>query len=293
MKKYILVLLVLVANKIAAQLSFGFTYTNTLNGVEVGVVFKNGPAYKAGLKTGDLILMVNDSVLRVMSTERIARLFTAAPVNSKFLLGYVNEDDGEIYRGNTITVIKEERTNFLNKCLEGNCINGAGKHIDMEGTVYEGNFKNGKRNGQGKSVTTSNVTYDGEWKDNKKEGTGAASYKVKGYDFGNKSWTYNGTWKNDMMEGSGKYVFGDGSYYTGQLKENKFDGKGFMFLKDSTTYEGEWKNSELNGQGLMVKKNGDRHSGTFINNNFEGTVTIFTKATNATTTREYKNGKPL
>jgi len=292
MKRITLVLLLLYASKTMAQLSFGFTYKYALEGVEVEVVFKNSPAEKAGIKEGDFILMVNDTVMRVVANERTANVFATAPVNSKFLLGYYGED-GEVYRGKTVTIIKEERSNFLNKCLEGNCTTGTGKHIDMEGTVYEGNFKNGKRNGEGKCTTANNITYDGEWKDNKREGTGKAAYQVKGYDFSNRSWNYEGTWKNDMMEGTGKYVFGDGSYYTGQLKENKFEGKGFMVLKDSTTYDGEWKNSELNGQGVMVKKNGDTHTGTFVNNKLEGTVTVFTKATNTTITREYKNGKPL
>jgi len=292
MKRWMLVLLLLLANKLMAQLSFGFTYKYALEGVEVEFVFKNGPAEKAGLKEGDIILMVNDTAMRMVARDRMANVFATAPATSKFLLGYYGEDD-EVYRGKTVTIIKEDRNSFLNKCLEGNCINGKGKHIDLEGTVYEGNFKNGKRNGKGKSVAANNVTYDGEWKDNKREGSGKGAYTVKGYDFGNKSWNYDGAWKNDMMEGTGKYVFGDGSYYTGQLKENKFEGKGFMLLKDSTQYEGEWKNSELNGNGVMIKKNGDTYTGVFVHSKLEGTVTVFTKATNTAATREYKNGKPL
>jgi hypothetical protein len=292
MKKYMFVVLLLLTNRMTAQLSFGFTYTYALEGVEVEVVFKNSPAEKAGIKEGDLILLVNDTAMRMVPKERLANVFATAPVTSKFLLGYYGEDY-EVYRGKTVTIIKEERSNFLNKCLEGNCINGTGKHIDMEGTVYEGSFKNSKRNGKGKSIAANNVLYDGEWKDNKRDGIGKAAYKVKGYDYSNKSWSYEGAWKNDMMEGTGKYVFGDGSYYTGQVKENKFEGKGLMYLKDSTLYEGEWKNSELNGSGIMIKKNGDTYTGTFVNNKLEGTVIVFTKATNTAIAREYKNGKPL
>lgn len=290
MKKILWLVLVLAANKNHAQLSFGFTYKYALVGVEVEVVFKNGPADKAGLKPEDIILSVNDTSIRAASLERIAQIFANAPVNSKFQLGYYGEDD-EVYRAEIVSIKKEDRNSFLNKCLEGNCINGKGKHIDLEGTVYEGNFKNGKRNGKGKSVAANNISYEGEWKDNKKEGTGKGSYKVRGYDYNNKNWAYDGTWQNDMMAGTGKYVFGDGSYYTGQMKENKFDGRGFMLLKDSTIYEGEWKNNELNGNGKMIKKNGDSYTGIFVHNKMEGTITIFTKATNSTSTREYKNGK--
>ncbi len=292
MKKLLLVLLLLVANKLHAQLSFGFTYEYMFEGVEVKVVFKNSPAEKAGIKEGDLILLVNDTAMRMVPKDRTANVFATAPVTSKFLLGYYGEDY-EVYRGNIVTIVKEERSNFLNKCLEGNCINGKGKHIDMEGTVYEGNFKNSKRNGKGKSVAANNVTYDGEWKDNKREGTGNASYKVKGYDFGNKNFTYEGTWKNDAMDGMGKYVAGDGSFYYGQMKDNKFDGKGQMQLKDSTTYLGEWKDNTLNGKGRMFSKNGDIKEGTFVNGKLEGEVSVFTKATSTTIIQQYKNGKPL
>ncbi len=292
MKKLLLVLLLLVANKLHAQLSFGFTYTYLLEGVEVGVVFKNGPADKAGLKTGDIILIVNDSVLRIIAKDRIAQVFATAPVASKFLLGYINEDDGEIYRAKTINITKEDRNNFLNICLEGNCINGTGKHIDMEGSVYEGNFKNGKRNGKGKCTAANDVVYEGDWKDNKRDGVGKAAYKVKGYDFGGRNWSYEGLWKKDSIDGRGTYIYSNGNSYTGEVKNNKLDGKGRMVLKDSTVYECQWKDNAMNGKGNILFKNGDVHTGTFINDKLEGTVTIFTKATNATTAREYKNGKP-
>lgn len=292
MKQMSLLLMVLFANKLCAQLSFGFTYNLFSDGADVETVFKNSPAEKAGLKPGDIILMVNDSALRKMTKERVANIFATAPVASKFLLGYIGEDD-ELYRGKTISITKEQRSSFLNKCLEGNCINGTGKHIDLEGTVYEGSFKNGKRNGKGKSVAANNVVYDGEWKENKREGSGTASYKVKGYDFANKNFTYDGTWKNDMMDGTGKYVFGDGSYYMGQVKENKFEGKGQMLLKDSTIYLGEWKDNTINGKGRVFTKSGDIKEGTFVNGKLEGEVSVFTKATSTTTIQQYKNGKPL
>lgn len=291
MKGLLFFLLTLATGHLQAQLSFGFSYTPLFDGVEVGVVFKNSPADKAGLKTGDLILAVNDSVLRVIGKERVAQVFATAPITSTFQLGYIGEDD-EVYRGNIVTITKEERSNFLNKCLEGNCINGNGKHIDMEGTIYEGSFKNGKRNGQGKSTAANGLLYEGEWKDNKKDGKGKATYAVKGYDFANRNWSYEGTWKKDSIDGKGLYIYGDGSYYIGEVKDNKREGKGRAVLKDSTVYEGEWRANALNGKGTIIFKNGDVHTGTFLNNKLEGTGTVFIKETNITSTKQFKNGKP-
>lgn len=292
MKKLLAILLLLAADKMMGQLSFGFSYKYMFEGVEVETVFKNGPADKAGIKPGDLILSVNDSILRIVKNERMGQIFLNAPVTSKFQLGYIGEDE-EVYRGKTVSITKEDRKNFLNKCLEGNCINGTGKHIDMEGAVYEGRFKNGKRDGLGRCTAANGVEYDGEWKDNKREGNGKAEYKVRGFDFAGRNWSYEGTWKQDSIHGKGTFAYGNGYSYTGEVKNNKLDGKGRKVLKDSTVYEGEWKDNALNGKGTIFFKNGDIHTGTFINEKLEGTVTIFTKATNTTTTREYKNGKPL
>ncbi|MES2848620.1 MAG: PDZ domain-containing protein [Bacteroidota bacterium] len=292
MKKLLAVLLLLATTKVMGQLSFGFSYKYMFEGVEVETVFKNGPADKAGIKPGDLILSVNDSILRMVKNERMGQIFLNAPVTSKFQLGYIGEDE-EVYRGKTVSITKEDRITFLNKCLEGNCINGTGKHIDMEGSVYEGNFKNGKRNGKGKCTAANSLVYDGEWKDGKRDGIGKAVYKVKGYDFGGRNWSYEGSWKKDSIDGNGTYMFGDGSYYTGEVHDNNRVGKGRMVLKDSTAYEGQWKGNALNGEGTISFKNGDKHTGTFVNSKLEGPVTIFTKATNVTTTREYKNGKPI
>lgn len=291
MKRLLFVLVLLGADKLHAQPSFGFTYSYDFDGVMVDVVFKNGPAEKAGIRHGDIILMVNDTVLRTIPKERIANVFATAPLTSKFQLGYIGEDE-EVYRGEKVIITKEERNNFLNKCLEGNCTNGTGKHLDLQGAVYEGQFKNGKRNGKGKCTEANGVVYEGEWKENKREGYGKAFYKVKGYDFANKSWSYEGTWKNDVMNGKGTYVAGDGSYYTGDMKDNKFEGNGRMLLKDSTVYEGEWKDNALNGKGSVTTKNGDVKTGTFVNSKLDGMVLVFTKATNTTTMQVYVNGKP-
>ena len=112
MKRLMLVLLLLCTSKIHAQLSFGFTYEYLSDGVEVKVVFKNSPAEKAGLKEGDIILMVNDTVMRMVARDRMANVFATAPATSKFLLGYYGEDD-ELYRGKTCYHHKRRKRQFF------------------------------------------------------------------------------------------------------------------------------------------------------------------------------------
>ena len=55
------------------------------------------------------------------------------------------------------------------KCLEGDCINGAGKFLLAPGQIYEGKFKNGLPHGKGKLIMDG-IEGSGRWKNGKKNG---------------------------------------------------------------------------------------------------------------------------
>lgn len=111
-----------------------------------------------------------------------------------------------------------------------------GKYIT--GTVYEGEWKDGKRNGQGKCTWASGSVYKGEWKDGKFNGQGK------------KTWAdgtvYEGEWKDDQSNGQGKYTWADGTVYEGEWKDDKMV-KGRKTFPTGTVIEGEWKNGTLWG----------------------------------------------
>ena len=62
------------------------------------------------------------------------------------------------------------------QCLKGDCINGQGTYILVDGekyvSEYIGEFKDSRYNGQGTLILASGEKYTGEFKDNKKHGQG-------------------------------------------------------------------------------------------------------------------------
>ena len=100
-----------------------------------------------------------------------------------------------------------------NECRSGDCVNGYGVIIYVNGNIYEGEFKNGKRDGQGTLTWTDGEKYEGEWKNGNYHGKGTLTY-VDGT-------IYEGEWHNDRREGEGTLTNADGSKIIGVW----FDGK--------------------------------------------------------------------
>lgn len=76
--------------------------------------------------------------------------------------------------------------------------------IDSKGlTVYEGEFKDGKRHGLGRQVFESGDMYDGGWQDGRLHDRGV-------YYFTNGDKLY-GMWKNGLYDGIGVFHYADGS----------------------------------------------------------------------------------
>jgi hypothetical protein len=64
----------------------------------------------------------------------------------------------------------------------------------------------------------------------------------------------------NCINGKGKLVFPDGTY-TGEWKDNKFNGYGTLTQPDGTEYVGSFKNGELNGEGILTYSNGKKYIG--------------------------------
>ena len=75
----------------------------------------------------------------------------------------------------------------------------------VDGKVYTGDYKEGKKNGEGIIIIKSNLTGILIYPNNDK---------------------YEGEFQNDNITGKGTLTCADGSIYTGDLKEGKKHGKG-------------------------------------------------------------------
>lgn len=111
--------------------------------------------------------------------------------------------------------IKDDDTRILQtSAQEQNALNGYHKKRFEDGTMYEGEFVNGRPQGKG------TMTY-----------VGGAVYK--------------GEWHYGLREGQGTWFYPDGGCYIGGWQRGRKHGKGKLIKKDGTEIEGEWKNDRM------------------------------------------------
>lgn len=71
-----------------------------------------------------------------------------------------------------------------------------------------------------------------------------------------------------------KYTYPSGSYYEGEIVENKFEGKGIYAFANGDIYEGEFANDMLEGYGKYKYKTGSLYDGMFSKDMFHGLGTL-------------------
>jgi hypothetical protein len=94
---------------------------------------------------------------------------------------------------------------------------GRCKTIYSCGAIYVGDFAKGVKCGRGRLVHSDGQVYEGEWKDDKKNGRGKITYMPSGN-------VYKGEFKDDKCNGNGTKTYKDGRQKTGQWSANKFLG---------------------------------------------------------------------
>ena len=102
----------------------------------------------------------------------------------QIVVGGVNYDSGDKYIGETSL--------FTNKR------NGKGIMYYIDGSKYEGEWKDDKKNGKGILTNINGEKYDGEWENGRKNGKGTMIYKDGSQ--------YEGDWKDDKKHGEGIYT---------------------------------------------------------------------------------------
>ena len=97
-------------------------------------------------------------------------------------------------------------------CVQGDCTNGNGTDILLDGSKYVGEFREGVRNGKG------SMTYP--------DGT-----------------KYKGQWANDLPNGQGVKTLVDGMQYSGEFKNGLMYGSGTMVMPDGSKLKIKWNNA--------------------------------------------------
>jgi len=89
--------------------------------------------------------------------------------------------------------------------------------------------------------------YTGEWRDGKRHGHGIMH---KG---GN---VYDGCFHNDLMHGMGTYTWWNGQLYQGQWENGFRNGHGVQTWPSGQQYIGNWVDGKRHGQGAQYSKSG-------------------------------------
>ncbi|XP_058782056.1 phosphatidylinositol 4-phosphate 5-kinase 4-like [Vicia villosa] len=154
---------------------------------------------------------------------------------------------------------------------------GKGKYTWSNGTIYEGDWVDGKRTGKGRVIWPCGKKYKGElsknyslmggknrniyignWKNNKRDGRGIIKWASGD--------VLDGCWSNGRLR-SGVYRFANGDVYTGGLKNSHFHRKGeSAWSNDEIIFEGDWVKGKITGKGLLIWPSGTNYVGNFDKN---------------------------
>ena len=156
----------------------------------------------------------------------------------------------------------------------------------IKGSKYVGEFKDGLFHGYGTLVLIDGTQYEGSWKEGKRDGNGVISdelFKCSGY------------FENDVLQGEGTYAFLDGSDaevvrittssewagavdgdYVGEVSAGVPNGRG---IQDNlvSRYVGEWREGRRHGLGTYTYLRPDKYLASFVVAKFVG---------------EFKDGQP-
>jgi hypothetical protein len=130
-----------------------------------------------------------------------------------------------------------------------------------DGTVYEGEVRDGKPNGQGTLTNQRGSNEYGEWRN-------GIEYRVSGTIVFSDGTKEVGTWNNDGSASAGTIVWPDGRQYKGhwrfvQGQPDIPSGQGEMTWPDGRKYTGQFSNGTMDGPGKMTYPDGKVEDGAW------------------------------
>lgn len=148
-----------------------------------------------------------------------------------------------------------------------------------DGSLYMGQYDS-LFNGKGRCIYADGTVYDGEWKDGMWEGYGTVVYPDGD--------VYQGDFLNNLKDGKGTYTYHTGARYEGEWKNDRFNGKGLLVFEDGGRYNGSWKDDMKHGYGTLNSYDGQLITGYFYNDEYLGLPSDTEIAQDSTLTPELK-----
>jgi len=111
---------------------------------------------------------------------------------------------------------------------------------------------------------SNNEIYKGSWNANKQRHGFGININTDGI-------IYKGLWDKDNIGNYGLFLYENGNYYKGELKQGKLDGKCEMEIKGKYKYVGDFSSDLPNGKGCLEDyENGFKYNGDMVNGVKEG-----------------------
>ena len=236
--------------------------------------------------------------------------------------GKVELPDGSLYKGNFKDgkfhgYVQNKSKNYNNyktlfvngmfSCLLDKSA-GTKKIVLPDGSVYDGEFQDGKFHGLGRFTSPDGSLYEGQFQDGKFHGEGTFTPPKE------KGTSYEATWENGkfvslhigssvrteeetngencdgftqcpevylenakLLKSNGETVgnayklqLPDGSLYEGQFQDGKFHGLGRFTSPDGSLYEGQFQDGKFHGEGQLRYPDGSQYSGNFLDGKKSG-----------------------
>ncbi|MCB0598157.1 MAG: caspase family protein [Lewinellaceae bacterium] len=172
-----------------------------------------------------------------------------------------------------------QTTDIQAGCLSGECYNGRGAFAYIDGSRYEGQFRNGKPDGFGVFLYPNGDRYTGNLQNGVPHGRGelrrangqlTLGQWLDGEYLGAQARPEKGCIYGNCQDGHGTYIFKDGNKYIGFFRNGLPHGRGTVFYTNGERYEGEMGNAQFNGYGTLFMKDGSAVSGHWKDGAYAG-----------------------
>jgi hypothetical protein len=207
---------------------------------KIGRLMPNSPAERAGLKTGDILIAINDAPFQTPNKDSLsARL--AGVIGSEITL--------TLEGGKRVKLVREALNvpaSLGGPCKSGDCQNGEGVlhyPTPFKYGYYKGKFQHGLPQGEAVIYEDSTLAgvklYEGAFSLGYYEGRGKGVFVLPEAKFGGTSAVYEGYWSQSQPAGQGKMTFKDGTVLTGDFRPDAVLFATFT-LPDGRKFENGW-----------------------------------------------------
>jgi len=208
-------------------------------------------------------------------TQRTGQWYQGQPVDAKGqILELTARGDGAV------------ATNDIQSgCVQGDCDGGYGTYVYIDGSKYEGQFRNGRLHGQGTWFYTDGDKFTGGFKNNYSHGDGIiyhadgretaghwvnGEYREPAAPVAAKEGCIEGNCKN----GIGTFIYEEGAAkYMGEFKDQFPHGTGTCYYANGEKYEGEWNQGSFSGNGTLFMLDGSKVNGLWKEGTYIGLPT--------------------